>query len=103
MAIKVTVELNRLPDTVEEEEIKREILRHVSEILQRCWGGDMPDTEAEGPGLDYNVSAHCIGSPDGIESLDITITETGSGACTYYSLGPDGNLVETSPPPTLQQ
>lgn len=39
MAIEVTVKINRLPGTVEEEEIKREILRQVSAILQGCWGG----------------------------------------------------------------
>ena len=95
-------DMKDLPDIVEEEEAKRAIVKQVAEILNRRWG-DQANVDSGGPKKDYNLSVRCIGSTDTIEHLEVVITEVGSGARTYYTLGPDGDLVETSPPVDRQQ
>jgi hypothetical protein len=95
-------DMKDLPDIVEEEEAKRAILEQVAEILNRRWG-DQASVDSEGPKKDYDISVRCVGSVATIKHLEVVITEVGSGARTYYTLGPDGDLVETSPPVDQQQ
>ena len=102
MAGDLVVEIDPLPDGIDEEEFERKVAGWLGEILNRH-ADSLRDTEEEPRPRVSDMEIKCVVSLDAIEYMEIVVTEHGTGAQTHLTLTSDGDLVETTPPPDLQQ
>ena len=96
------VEMESLPDDINEEEFERRVAGWVGEILKRHADSLRGTEELHRPTV-CDVDIKVTVSLDAVEYMEIVVTEHGTGAQRHLVLTSGGDLVETTPPKDLQQ